>query len=524
MNFVRNQFCDIILSILHKLEGNVVLISIVVAMYVEQNVWMYHSNVHPFSLYIEKFHEKDEFYRGYQEIDWSSVLNAILEGSLDLSEFEIKLSSENFGQFGKKRFHPSPVIDSDIFTEKRRVFLLEICEKMEIDFPESFNILTFHNFLSSLENKFGVSEPILSIDKKRSGTNQKNTQKGKYAKILSKEQRAHLPLQFQSDKNYKSAIGLLGILRGRMKNIFYPSVQAIALAMDKVGLSVLFPNPEDQHVDAFVSLVKTSLSRQKLFTIESQMHGGLDRWMKAFLDILISRISKSTMSPTYASKVTPIKPISQDDWKIIFFLVPSPEVSQFLDESTKREIYDLALSWMQLFSVLFQEQWELGVKDCSANRMMVPRSGTTNVHVNGWNACAGAWGNLLRIIRLLGKELGLLNLNLYKVLKLTAGDQMQWAEYDGQGVHTDTDVFHSLTSENYLPWTHFHNSVPDFSEKITEKCTLFSINPQKWLGGPVIRITETKGDVRSLCGVVLPSLVVDTLKSTGVCGSNSWGN
>jgi len=101
---------------------------------------------------------------------------------------------------------------------------------------------------------------------------------------------------------------------------------------------------------------------------------------------------------------------------------------------------------------------------------------------------------------------------------------MEWAEYDGKGAHTDTDIFYSLTSEGYFPWTHFHNSVLDFSEKIVEKCTLFSVNPQKWLGGPCIRMTETKGDIRSLCGVVLPGSDVDSLKGTGACGSNPWGN
>ena len=511
MNFERKQFLGIISKVLSKLGENAVLMSIVVAMYVEQNQWSYIS-VHPFVLY----KEEEKF---YEEIKWSSILDDILKGSLDLSNFEINPPLENVGQFGKNRFHPSPVIDTDIFTPKRREILSKICEEMEIYFPESFNILTFYNLLSSLENKFGVYEPIFSIDKKRSGIKKKNTQKAKYTKFLSKEERSHLPKQFQSDKDYKRAIGLLGDLRGRMNNTFYPSVQAVALAMDKIGLSVLYPDPEDPHVDAFVSLVKTGLSRQKLFTIDSQMHGGLDHWMKTFLDILISRMSKSRMSSTYASKVTPIKPISQDDWKKIFFLVPSPEVSQFLDESTKREIYEVTLSWMQLFSVLFQEQWELGVKVCSANKMMVPRSGTTQIHVNAWNACAGAWGNLLRIIRLLVP-----NLNLYKVLKLTAGDQMKWAEYDGKGAHTDTDIFYSLTSEEYFPWAHFHNSVLDFSEKIVEKCTLFSVNPQKWLGGPCIRMTETKGDIRSLCGVVLSGSDVDNLKGTGACGSNPWGN
>jgi hypothetical protein len=517
MNFERNQFLGIISKVLSKLGENAVLMSIVVAMYVEQNEWSYIS-VYPFVLY------KEEEGYCYGKIKWSSILDDILKGSLDLSKFEINLPLENVGQFGKNRFHPSPVIDTDIFTPKRREILSKICKEMELDLPESFNILTFYNFLSSLENKFDVSDYILSIDKKRSGIKKKNTQKAKYTKFLSKEERSHLPKQFQSDKDYKSAIGLLGVLRGRMNNTLYPSVQAVALAMDKIGLSVLYPDPEDPHVDAFVSLVKAGLSRQKLFTIDSQMHGGLDIWMKTFLDILISRMSKSRMSSTYASKVTPIKPISQDDWKKIFFLVPSPEVSQFLDESTKRDIYDLTLSWMQLFSVLFQEQWELGVKVCSADKMMVPRSGTTQIHVNAWNACAGAWGNLLRIIRLLGNELGLPNLNLYKVLKLTAGDQMKWAEYDGKGAHADTDIFYSLTSEECLPWTHFHNSVLDFSEKIVEKCTLFSVNPQKWLGGPCIRMTETKGDIRSLCGVVLPGFVVDTVKGTGACGSNPWGN
>jgi len=519
MDFSRKQFFNIIKEVLSKIEGNVVLTSIVVALYVQQDEWQY-SRLSIFSKY-----------RDNHEIEWDGVLKDILNESLDLSELKPLIQEEERrGQFNKNRFHPSPVIDNDIFTPKRKEDLAKICEEMGMDpLPDSFTILSFHNFLSSLENKFGLSKPVFVVDRKRNKTDnsqccnchrcrpnkksvKKNTFKAKYTQILAKEDRVQLPQKFQSDKEYKSTIGLIGILRGRMKNIFYPSVQAVALAMDKVGLSILFPNPENPHVDAFVSLVKTSHSRQKLFTIDSQMHGGLDKWMKAFLDIIISRKSES------------IEPISQEDWKKIFFLVPSPEVSQFLEESTKIEIYELTLKWMHLFSILFQQQWELGVNACSSNKMMVPRADTTEVHVHAWNSCACAWGNLLRTVRLLGNELGLLKLNLYKVLKLTAGDQMQWAEHEEKGAHVDTDIFHSLTSEGYLPWTDFHNSVPDFFEKIREKCDLFLENPQKWIGGPCIRMTETKGDVSSLCGIIVSSEDIPGLKELGAFGSNSWEN
>jgi hypothetical protein len=514
----RDEFYNIIEKVLRKIEENVFLTSIVVALYFQQNEWQY-SRLSSFSKY-----------RVNHEIEWDGVLKDILDGSLDLSELKHLIKKEERrGQFNKKRFHPPPDINTDIFTPERREFLEKICEENGMNrLPDSFTILSFHKLLSSLENKFGLSKPDFVIDRKRNKTDNsqccnchqcrlnkksvKNTFKAKYKKILAKEDRIQLPQKFQSDEEYKSTIGLIGILRGRMKNIFCPSVQAVALAMDKVGLSILFPNPEDPYVDAFVSLVKTSHSRQKLFTIDSQMHGGLDKWMKAFLDIIISRMSES------------ITPISQEDWKKIFFLVPSPEVSQFLEESTKIEIYELTLTWMRLFSILFQQQWELGVNACSSNKMMVPSAGTTKVQVHAWNSCAGAWGNLLRTVRLLGNELGLPKLNLYKVLKLTAGDQMQWAEHEEKGAHVDTDIFHSLTSEGYLPWAYFYNSVPDFSEKITEKCILFSENPQKWIGGPCIRMTETKGDVSSLCGIVLPSSVIDDLKDTGAFGSKPWGN
>jgi len=180
---------------------------------------------------------------------------------------------------------------------------------------------------------------------------------------------------------------------------------------------------------------------------------------------------------------------------------------------------------MKLMSVFFSEQWELGVKDCAKKMMMVPRSGTTSIHVNAWNACAGAWGNLLRFIRIIGTKLDYKPLQLFKVLKLTAGDQMCWADNSGSGVDKDTLVFDNLTSRSVplMPYSGLNSismTAIEFNRIVTEVCVQFGVEPRKWLGGPVERSAETKGDITSICGVVVSSEFVNVAKDIGAFGSN----
>jgi len=467
------------------------------------------------------YSEDEYYYSGYRHepYDFKAGLQNILDGKINLTVPSDFYLGERQNQFHKNRFHPSPEVNDII--EPRREKLQELCSLFGIPFPGEINILQFDRIITVLEESLQVSQPKYVIDRRRTPNKppptqfhyyqrqpvpQKNTFKAMYSKTLLKKNKQDLPLQLQTHQAYADAIVLVGKLRGRMHNIFYPSMQAICLVMDKTGLMQFYPETSDLLTNILVSHIMASFSVQKLFTIDAQMHGGLDQWLSAYLELLIAENRPTT------------------DYLPIFLLVPSNKTVELVDPTTLQKIYNDCLAWLNLISKLFEEQWVLGVNDCATKLMKVPRSGTTKIHVNAWNACAGAWGNLLRFIKIIGRRLSIPPLELTKVLKLTAGDQMSWAESDGKGVDPDAAVFLALTSDGIMPWSGLTSSVPDFLERVTHACEEHSVDVRKWVNGPVERKAETRGDISSVCGVVVPELLGSALKEMGAFGAHPYGN
>jgi hypothetical protein len=197
--------------------------------------------------------------------------------------------------------------------------------------------------------------------------------------------------------------------------------------------------------------------------------------------------------------------------------------------SELEEIYTYILSWLKLFASVFKEQWTLGVDKCVGKNMMVPRRGTTEINVNAWTACAGAWGNLTRYIRLIGTHLNKEPVQLFKVLKLTAGDQMKWAESAGKSTDLDCEVFKSLTlgglgGQQIMPWDGLEKSRADFVTMVENACKSHGVEPCKWLGGPVERNAQNRSDVVSVCGIVVDPKSVQQLKDIGAFGSKPFGS
>ena len=466
------------------------------------------------------YSEGEYYYAGYRRdlYDLKAGLQNILDGKVNLTVTPDSSLSGRPNQFRNNRFHPSPELNDII--EPRREKLRELCSLFGIPFPEEINILEFDRIITVLEKSLQVSGPKYVIERRRTPNKpptklhyyqrqpapQKNTFKAMYAKTLLKKNKQDLPIQLQTHQAYADAIVLVGKLRGRMHNIFYPSMQAICLVMDKIGLMQFYPEISDPLTNILVSHIMASFSAQKLFTIDAQMHGGLDQWLSAYLDLLIAENRPTT------------------DYVPIFLLVPSNKTVELIEPVALQKIYNDCLAWLNLISKLFEEQWALGVNDCATKLMKVPRSGTTKIHVNAWNACAGSWGNLLRFIKIIGRKLSIPPLELTKVLKLTAGDQMNWAENDGKGVDPDAAVFLALTSDGIMPWSGLTSSIPDFLERITATCEEHSVDVRKWVNGPVERKAETRGDISSVCGVVVPELFGPVLKEMGAFGANPYGN
>lgn len=460
----------------------------------------------------EKLGGLDVIYTIQTKINWDLVYDKVMKGELDFSAEALNIDANTHNQFSNERFHPPPSMN-DIITAERKAKLEKLCRLLGLTIPKSFDILNVTNLILQLEKKLFVANPVYKVDIKRKHNNyvdKKHTFKAKYTTVGTHEERATLPKLFHSNKFYTNAVKLLGLLKGRLKNMFLPALSASALIIDKTGLAMFGEPSKDPVTEAFVVLLMGSMSYQKLFTIESQMHGGIDRWLKAYLDLLISERSSTT------------------DFGRIFRIIPSQRTVSLTSVSELEEIYTYILSWLNLFACLFKEQWKLGVDKCVDKNMMVPRTGTTEINVNAWIACAGAWGNLTRYVRLIGTFLNKKPIQLFKVLKLTAGDQMKWAESAGKSTDPDCDVFKNLTlglnNEKIMPWDGLEKSRDDFVTIVENACALYKVEPRKWLGGPVERTAENRTDVVSVCGVVVYPENVEVLKEIGAFGSKPYGS
>jgi hypothetical protein len=381
---------------------------------------------------------------------------------------------------------------------------MKYCHLLNITYTPKHTILSVNTLITLLENKLGLTNPVYVVDRKRSnkgrtGSDKKDTFKAKYSKTDSF--RFSLPKDFHKIDQYNEAVNLVGTIRGRLHNTFIPSISAICLAMDKTGLSQFITTSENSIVNAFTELVQAHFSYQKLFTIEKQMHGSLDKWLTAFLNIIIDQ------------KFDGI------DFSSIFALIPSQRTVALLSATSQSWFYNETVKWMQLMAVFFEEQWNFGVDKCIANNMMVPRRGTTTIDVRGWNAVAGAWGNLKRYLMLLAPILGKPMVKITKVLKLTAADQMRWASL----VDPDCKVFANIITKGIKPWTGIITDVEDFETIITNACTENEVSVGKWLSGPIERSGEVRPDITSVCGVVVDPESVSTLKAIGAFGAKPWG-
>jgi hypothetical protein len=447
-----------------------------------------------------------------KKLNWDKILEDILSGDLDLSKLELK-NDNNHQQFANERFHPPPSLH-DIFTTERKAELLKLCVLLKVEFPKYLDILSVNNLIRTLEEKLYLKKPEYKIDVKRKHKNlvdKKNTFRAEYSENATDKERSILPKMIRNPKTYKYYVKLVGLIKGRLHNMFLPSVSALSLIIDKTGLSMFGEPSTDPKTEALVILLMATMSYQKLFTIESQMHGGINKWLKAYLDVLISNHSNTT------------------DFERIFKIIPSPRLIEFVPKNKLENIYCYVIEWLKLLTYVFEQQWKLGVETCVSKNMMVPKSGTTEINVNAWNACAGAWGNLTRYVRLIDSYLKREPLIIFKVLKMTAGDQMQWAASDGKMCHIDCEIFKKLTLEHkIMPWNDLTKlnsySREDYVNLITQICKEYNLEPAKWLGLPKERTAENRQDVVSVCGVVVKPEDVQLCKDSGYFGSNKFNN
>ena len=346
------------------------------------------------------------------------------------------------------KFHPAPAI-APIFTVDRMAVLHNV-------FPEKFltvptHAVAFNALVEDLRTRLQAGPAIkFVVDRKRnhSRKSKKSTTNRDKANSVKAVYSPSASSSMQDSNAYKGAIQVLAVLEGRLKQYLEKGgIRAECASLDKSGLATIAIEPADLVADVptalFVVMATLEFSSRKAFTIKGQQQGGLNPALQYMLHDLEKH--KQLVS-----------------WNLIFLIYPNESTVEHLQTAQKVEYLDKWMGYMPLLARFLKEQWKNGVYKCAKRLMLVPRrGGNAVVDSDGWNRVAGAWNNALRFIRLLSVQQDVVEVGhpmagrvLFKVLKLTAGDQKQWAEIEGKGVDMDAEVFRSLVAPDLVDTSH----------------------------------------------------------------------
>jgi len=279
--------------------------------------------------------------------------------------------------------------------------------------------------------------------------------------------------------------------------------------VDKTGLATIAIEENDLlNGDipsiVFMCLAVAEFSVRKAFTLTPQMQGALDQSLEYIMDNMLC------------------KPNSDTRWDWIAMIYPVEQVMSCLPVATLSQQLQL---WLQLqvpVAKFLESQWEKGVSNCASNGMMVPRAGTVSVNSGGWNMVAGCWNNIVRFLHALCRALKQEPPLSIKCMKLTAGDQMQWASMVNKPEPVDVQVFVQLAlKRNITAWNIVLGKVACSIDDIARVCSDLNVDYNKWLGTANTR--RTKKSVvapHMICGCVVPTdeVVMNVLKSMGAFG------
>lgn len=350
------------------------------------------------------------------------------------------------------KFHPAPAI-APIFTEERMKVVRRVFPEKILAIPT--NSVDFNALIDDMRMRLQAGPAITYVvDRRRNHSRKSKSKKwnafGSVRDKADSVKAVYSPsasATVQESNAYKGALEVLAVLEGRFKYyVEKGGIRAESAKLDKSGLSTTVITAADLAVDLptalFVVLATLEFSSRKAFTLGAQQQGGLNPALQYMLHDLEKEEHKHLVS-----------------WPLVFHVYPNESTVARLTVPQRVRILDLWMQYMPLLARFLKEQWRRGVDECATRLMLVPRHQEDNgkgnvVDSDGWNRVSGAWNNALRFIRLLTNDHHPMSGRvLFKVLKLTAGDQMQWAEQDGEkGVDVDTEIFRSLVA-------------PDFKEK-----------------------------------------------------------
>lgn len=329
--------------------------------------------------------------------------------------------------------------------------------------------------------------------------------------------------------DYKRAVKFVSKFVGRVHRWFSAWMRAQAGITAKIGLVDIILKKHCNDLKnypitmIFLALASSEFSKRKEFTLESQKQGGLNTYLTAILNVIIQE--------------------ERDALKYIAYMIPAIEIWKHVDETFLRAIRFEWKQWMQLYSIVLEEQWMKGVRKSSRRSMRVlpgehhqkstnkkvPKSGVNSIL---WNAVADSWNSGASFMR--GTDIVLKEPVTFwgKTLQLIANDQFRWGLMAGKKVSTDILLFREVTKE-FLPWHIVH---PSYSHEFdgTHALHVFFASIEKlkittcesWINIPNLKLVDITSHHNMICGCTVPPMSQELYEylsaSTGIFGATGW--
>ena len=321
--------------------------------------------------------------------------------------------------------------------------------------------------------------------------------------------RKKLHEKLHSSKSYRDAVQLAGVFQGRLDNMITHAITEECAMMDKHGIFHLYEDKEyDLPTLVWCLLLLSDLNSRNAFTIQSQMHGGLNPFLHTFLDKFLSTREET-------------------DWKLIASLYPCSRTLENVSNKDKEEMLKEWVYRLNGIKLYLKKQWVNGVHRCTGDggihpAWTVPRRGS-GVDSTGWNTSAGTFNNAIRHIRILSSLLDIPYPLLFTCPKLTAGDQAQWAYADGKEVDNKILALTELIRGGTHPWAALDGTDTSvILSKITLVASKHKVPLERFIGLPKERTSEIQEQHDMICGVAVDGInseFASHLKKNGFAGA-----
>lgn len=322
---------------------------------------------------------------------------------------------------------------------------------------------------------------------------------------------ADVPEYLRSRSNAEKFLWILARLEGRLLNMEAEGLRSMALPINKIRLLDLddLEKEEDKLTKVFCEHLASSWSMPKLFTMEKQSVGGMDKMAKLLWEYVKKSettnwflIAHLMISREVYEKLTK-EQLQNLRGKAEFYFYPFVE---FLDREWKRGVAVQAKKHMvmqksfsiesdprvprhlEVFKVYdntkYQDkyEWNFDKNEYTKKQISMPVIGDRHVFVDvsGWNNVAGAYNNLLGILNHILPLQKEEPLKMIKCNLMLAADQMvmakqaeaSWLEQsnkeesstDGStnnkkenkiynvGIHPSSYPFANLARHGFAPW------------------------------------------------------------------------